>query len=445
MQPQTEASALAADLQTEIAAETQPAPWSLPMRLGFRFAFIYFVLYSFPGPLSAIPGVSSLFAWYDKLSRWLVIWTGAHILHLSHPVQYNLTGSGDTLHAYIYNMLMLIFAAVGMLIWSALDHRRKEYRYLHEWLRFYVRLWLGATLLGYGAFKVIKSQFPHLFLTSLLEPYGESSPMGLLWNFMGFSNTYNIFAGSVEMLGGALVIVPQLATLGALLSAAAMTNVFILNMAYDVPVKLFSFNLLLMSCFLLLPELGRLTNVFILNRPALPPAVPALFKRRYLSIGVVAAQILFLAWSAGSSLHQSYKQATQYGDLAPRPALYGIYAVDELSIDGQVRPLLFTDPTVWRRVVFDLYGFVGIVPPEGPVQRFRGNLDEKTGILELTKRSDEKWKAELKLTRPSPNQMVLSGEMDGKKITAKLHKVELNSFLLNNRGFHWISEFPFNR
>jgi hypothetical protein len=164
-----------------------------------------------------------------------------------------------------------------------------------------------------------------------------------------------------------------------------------------------------------------------------------------LSIGVVAAQILFLAWSAGSSLHQSYKQATQYGDLAPRPALYGIYAVDELSIDGQVRPLLFTDPTVWRRVVFDLYGFVGIVPPEGPVQRFRGKLDEKTGILELTKRSDEKWKAELKLTRPSPNQMVLSGEMDGKKITAKLHKVELNSFLLNNRGFHWISEFPFNR
>jgi len=35
--------------------------------------------------------------------------------------------------------------------------------------------------------------------------------------------------------------------------------------------------------------------------------------------------------------------------------------------------------------------------------------------------------------------------MDGKKIIAKLKKIELNSFLLNNRGFHWISEFPFNR
>jgi hypothetical protein len=35
--------------------------------------------------------------------------------------------------------------------------------------------------------------------------------------------------------------------------------------------------------------------------------------------------------------------------------------------------------------------------------------------------------------------------MDGKKIQARLRKLELNNFLLNSRGFHWISEFPFNR
>jgi uncharacterized membrane protein YphA (DoxX/SURF4 family) len=444
---QSQAPALAADLQAEIAAQQKPSTpeWSLPARIAFRFAFVYFVLYSFPGPLGVIPGVGSLFGWYEKLSKAVVIWTGAHILHLSQPVQYNFTGSGDTVHDYIQNMLIFIIAAVGMVIWSVLDRRRREYRYMHEWLRFYMRLWLGATLIGYGAFKVIKAQFPHLFLTSLLEPYGESSPMGLLWNFMGYSTTYNIFAGSVEMLGGALVILPWMATLGALLCAAAMSNVFVLNMAYDVPVKLFSFNLLLMSGFLLVPELNRLTNVFILNRPALPPATPALFKRRSLSIGLLVAQILFLSWSAGSSLHQSYKQATQYGDLAPRPSLYGIYAVDELSIDGQIRPPLLTDPTTWRRVTFDLYGVVGFVPPEGPVRRYRSKLDEKAGTLELSKPSDQKWKANFKVDQPSPNLMVLSGEMDGKKIVAKLHKVELNSFLLNNRGFHWISEFPFNR
>ncbi len=35
--------------------------------------------------------------------------------------------------------------------------------------------------------------------------------------------------------------------------------------------------------------------------------------------------------------------------------------------------------------------------------------------------------------------------MDGKKIQAKLRKVELKGFLLYERGFHWISESPVNR
>jgi hypothetical protein len=262
---------------------------------------------------------------------------------------------------------------------------------------------------------------------------------------MGYSTSYNIFTGLVEMVGGALVILPRLTTLGALISAAAMTNVFILNMSYDVPVKIFSLNLLLMSCFLLLPEFGRLANVFILNRPTPPLESPRLFQRRSLTIGLLAAQLLFLLWTAGSSLHQSYGQEKQYGDFAPRPPLYGIYSVDEFTVDGQTRPPLFTDQARWRRVDFDLNNNVGIFPPEGPVQRFRRKFDEKAGTLELTKPSDEKWKANFTVDRNSPGIMLLAGEMDGKKITAKLKKIELNSFLLNNRGFHWISEFPFNR
>jgi hypothetical protein len=38
----------------------------------------------------------------------------------------------------------------------------------------------------------------------LLKPYGESSPMGLLWTFMGYSTGYNLFTGGAEALGGLL-------------------------------------------------------------------------------------------------------------------------------------------------------------------------------------------------------------------------------------------------
>jgi hypothetical protein len=47
-----------------------------------------------------------------------------------------------------------------------------------------------------------------------------------------------------------LLIVPRTATLGALISLADMIQVDTLNMTYDVPVKLFAFHLILLSCFL---------------------------------------------------------------------------------------------------------------------------------------------------------------------------------------------------
>jgi uncharacterized membrane protein YphA (DoxX/SURF4 family) len=448
------------DMETQLQVEAEPQAqqpaqastparaWSLPTRLAFRFGFVYLVLYGFPGPLGFLPGADWIFGWYVTATQKLVIWTGAHVLHLGQPVQYVPTGSGDTLHNYIENLLILAIAVVAMLVWSVLDRKRREYTYLYQWLRFYVRLVLGATLLSYGAAKVIKSQFPNPFLARLLEPYGDSSPMGLLWTFMGYSKPYNIFTGLVEMVGGALVIVPRLATLGALISVAAMANVFILNMAYDVPVKIYSLNLMLMGCFLLLPELRRLTNVFILNREAQPVVAPPFFRRRWLNLGMLAVQLLFLVYCASAFLNRSYQGSKLYGDLAPRPPLYGIYAVDEFSLEGQVRPPLWTDELRWRRVTFDLYNSVNLQTAEGPMQRYNGKLDLAAKTLQLSKRAgDPNWKANFTIEpdKSSPGMIALSGEMDGKKIQAKLRKVEVNNFLLNSRGFHWISEFPFNR
>jgi hypothetical protein len=164
------------DMETQLQVEAEPQAqqpaqastparaWSLPTRLAFRFGFVYLVLYGFPGPLGFLPGADWIFGWYVTATQKLVIWTGAHVLHLGQPVQYVPTGSGDTLHNYIENLLILAIAVVAMLVWSVLDRKRREYTYLYQWLRFYVRLVLGATLLCYGAAKVIKSQFPNPFL-----------------------------------------------------------------------------------------------------------------------------------------------------------------------------------------------------------------------------------------------------------------------------------------
>jgi hypothetical protein len=64
--------------------------------------------------------------------------------------------------------------------------------------------------------------------------------MGLLWTFMGASAAYTIFTGLGELVGGLLLTTRRTALAGALVSAAVMTHVAVLNFCYDVPVKLFS-------------------------------------------------------------------------------------------------------------------------------------------------------------------------------------------------------------
>jgi hypothetical protein len=43
--------------------------------------------------------------------------------------------------------------------WSLADHQRKDYRWLHSWLRVAVRYTLAFTMLDYGLIKVFPMQF----------------------------------------------------------------------------------------------------------------------------------------------------------------------------------------------------------------------------------------------------------------------------------------------
>ena len=100
----------------------------------------------------------------------------------------------------------------------------------------------------YGASKVFMGQFGPPGFGRLLETYGDSSPMGLLWTFMGFSQGYTFFAGLAEMLGGVLMITRRTTLLGAMVSAGVLSNIVLLNFFYDVPVKQFSSHLLRWRC-----------------------------------------------------------------------------------------------------------------------------------------------------------------------------------------------------
>ncbi len=402
-----------------------PAPhWSLATRIAFRFFFAYLILFNFHPLYLGVP------------------WVESHVFHLSHVGAAAMNGSGDTTYAYVETFCALVAACVVTLIWSLLDRKRTNYVRLHQWFRLGVRLMLGAAMLLYGAAKVIPSQMPAPYLASLLESYGDSSPMRLLWTFIGASKPYEIFCGASEMLGGILLFVPALVTLGSLICIAVLTNVFILNMCYDVPVKLYSFHLLLMAVFLAAPELRNLMDLFLFKRRVELSKPLPLFRRAWLNRTILALQLLAGVGLATMSLYGAHQHARQ---LAIKSPYYGAWSVEEYVVDGNVQPLALSEATRWRRVILDNPQRFTLQFVDAPQQKFLLKLDDSKKVFTLTKLGDADWKADLALHHPSNDVLLLDGQIDGHLIHARLHREENRKFLLTSRGFHWINEYPNNR
>lgn len=424
------------------APQVSPA-WGPARRFLFRFACVYMLLYSFPFPLYYIPYVGELLGWYSTAEQAVVTWTGKQVFGVDITVQPN--GSGDTTYNYVQVFCFLVLATAAALVWSFLDRRRRSYPKLYEWLRVYVRFVVAAAMIGYGAYKVIPSQFPvPLPADRLMQPLGDFSPMGLLWAFMGASLAYNVFAGLGELVGGLLLTFRRTTLLGALVVIGVMSNVVMLNFAYDVPVKLYSSHLLLMAVFLAAHDLRRLANVLVLNRTAEPAVERPLFERKRLSQGALALRTVFVLYITGTALYTSYDARKTYGVAGPKAPLQGVWNVEEFETDGRVLPPLVTDETRWRRVSFS-FGRAGIQLMSDARQRYGVDIDPLKRTIALTKREDPKWKSTLTFRKVQPDVLALEGMFDGRKVRARLRLTEPPEFLLATRGFHWINEYPFHR
>ena len=421
--------------------EAQPQQrWHPFTRTAFRFAFVYFLLYNLPFPLSAfpIPYVDKIGDWYNAIWNWLVPRVAQAVLHREVATGFN--GSGDRAFDFLFVACLLLISLIITVVWTLLDRKRLSYPTLHRWLNVYVRFALGATMIGYGAFKVISSQFPPPTLDRLMQPYGDSSPMGLLWTFMGSSEPYTMFVGFAEMIAGILLFPRKTATLGALMSVGVLSNVVALNFSYDVPVKLYSSHLLAEAIFLLLPETRRIANFFVLNRPAECVSVQPLFRRPLLQRGAVVIASLFLIAVVGTSLYQSYDQRRSF--ISRRSPLYGVWEVEEFKL-GQSTPT--ADAQRWRRIVFDSPIRMAVLTGADVNERFLLELNEAARTLTLRRRDDPNWNSVLTYEQVSPEVLTVTGKLNGSDMTARLHRTGERKFLLTDRGFHWINEFPFNR
>lgn len=413
---------------TELREEVR---WRPATRIAFRFFFFYFVLlFVSEGALGLVPG--------SLLRRYYALWLPllqriAQGLHLDQKLTLEYVGISNMAFGWALFLCYMVLAGLATVLWSALDRKRESYERLYSWLRLVLRLLLAPSMIFYGAIKVIPAQMISPLPVGVLSiRIGDLFPNHLLWWTVGASSSFETFIGSAELVGGLLLLLPQTTLLGALIAAGNMLVVFLLNMCYDVPVKLMSLHFMVMALVLIAPDAPRLAGVFFLNRRAEPVRVAPLFGRRWLDLAPQVAVLLFGLWSIHGSFQHAGKMYSQFHP--PRPPLYGLWSVEELA-----------SPDPWRWVMIAQPGSLRVQLPDGSWQSYRLDLDRERKLLRLWRSGKGTQgkavpvaqggpQAELAFQRPDPDLLLLEGRLDGRPFRARLRKPALA-----RGGFHWIA------
>ncbi len=172
------------------------------------------------------------------------------------------------------------------------------------WAHGGVRLLLAVALLYYGVAKLVLGQFGVASMGDALITQGEMSPMGVLWRMVALSPLFQFLGGLAEVGAALALLWRRSVALGAVIGAASMALVFVLNLGYDVPVKQISLALLIMSLIVLIPWIPRLVRAFIGNGAIGHGPLPTLVPWRPLArvtdvLGPIAALALVAAIGVG--------------------------------------------------------------------------------------------------------------------------------------------------
>ncbi|MFI1784991.1 DoxX family protein [Streptomyces rubiginosohelvolus] len=431
-------------------ARSAPSSWPGAARTAYRFGVVYAGLYCLTSPQVYLAlrggGMGRLQEAADAWAKLWEIrpvrnWMSAQVLGRELGDRFD---GGDDPHTWAGQLCWLAGAAAVTPVWSVLDRHRTDYATLDRWVRLAVRFCLAGQMFSYGAAKAVPLQF-QLPPSKLVEPLGDLSPMGLLWAQTGSSKPYQILLGCAEIVGGILLVVPRTATLGAVVSAAEMAQVLLLNMTFDVPVKNHSFHLLLLSLLLLGPQSPRLAEALLSARPVSAAAPTELFRSRRANRIATALQVGAGFWLLGAQLRNDWSFWRNHAGGREKPELYGIWDVTGFIADGEQHAPVTTDDRRWRRVVVDSADGVAIQQMDDSLVPCRATIDMNARSIALTRMMDPKWQVTFAFERLAEDRLILEGDADGCRLRLHLRRRDLSTFPLVSRGFHWVQDNSYLR
>ena len=420
--------------------------WTPAQRLAFRFGVVYLALFCLATQISGSL-IPNLWFTYRGLGR---LWPLRSITHWVAGAAFGITvplddvSGGETLFFWIQTAWVLVASVAATAAWSLLDRQRRSFAAWLPWCHLAVRFVLAASLLEYGMTKVIPTQFPAPPLTALVTPVGDMTLSALLWTTIGSAPAYQIATGCVEVLAAVLLLLPWTVPLGAVLGLVSLLQVLLLNLTFDIGVKLVTMHLIVLAVILLVPVARSLADILVNNREAPlkgSPTPEVRLKPEPTSTSRIAVvlPIVFGGYLLGTQTYINWSFWQVGGGGRPKSVLYGIWNVERLSVDGQAGPPESNDyDRRWRRVVFDEPEAVVFQRTDDSFARYGSSINRGNGTVALTKGKSRTWASRFTFDRSSDDRMRLDGEMDGHRIQAELRLVDLSTLPLLNSGFRWV-------
>lgn len=198
-----------------------------------------------------------------------------------------------------------------------------------------IRCWMAFGISLYGFAKIFKTQFGLPAHTSDMR-VSDLSGIELTWHYFGYSYTFAVLIGAVQIAGALMLAIHRAKIAGALLLLPIMFNILLINLFYEISPGALMNSVIFIAglVYILAPQAGLIARAMFLPNGS---------SGKWQTQLIVAALIVMMA---GLSIYQ----------VRPRDVkVTGKFEVEQLTLGNDSIP---TGIMNWKRVYVEQWGMI---------------------------------------------------------------------------------------
>jgi hypothetical protein len=243
------------------------------------------------------------------------------------------------------------------------------------------RYYLAISILAYSISKLFETQF-YLELKNFLLPIYYSGPRAMFWTFMAAARSYSYFGGLIEGVAVGFLFFRKTSTLGALILMGVLFNILIMDAAYDTPIKVIVFHLMLFDAIILWPDIRRLFRFFVLKKTETLATVPPAITNEKFKKTAYIAKVLLIALAIVPKVISGPKS---YDDLNHPyyEKLVGIHEIDgayKLPASGS---MFLRNPDRWTKFTIEQGNTSHVLLTGDSIAEYRLKADIQSGMIAI--------------------------------------------------------------